>query len=158
MRLPVYVVLIASLSVSGCARIADSRFNPLNWFGSATNVLNTNASGEIRPLTPDVAQGGVIDNRVLIASASELRIDRTPDGAIVRATGQVSGQGFYNAELVPITSDGSVLTLAFRVAPPAAVQAGSQTVTAAFSLTNAQLAGIRTIQVQAAGNTLSSRR
>ena len=158
MRSTLLLLLLVSMTVTGCARVADSRLNPLNWFGRSQTVQNTDSEGNLRPLVLPGELVTIVDGRPLVGSVSTLSIDRTPDGAIVKATGQTSGQGFYNAELVAIGSDGGTLTLAFRASAPETPQAGTQSITAAYVLTNSELASIRRVRVQAQANSLVSSR
>ena len=158
MRRTTIALIVASLTLSGCARIADSQLNPLNWFGSAEPTANLDASGNLRPLVREGELSVVADSRGLISSVTALSINRTPDGAIVQATGQTEAQGYYNAELVPVSQDGRTLTLAFRVSAPESPTTGTQTITAAYVLSNSDLAGISQISVQGRSNTLTTRR
>ncbi len=158
MRSSIFIVLLSALAVSGCARIADSRLNPFNWFEGTENVANVDSEGNIRPLTPPGGITRVIDQRALVGSATSMRIDRSPDGAIVRATGQSSGQGHFNVELVPVSVEGSTLTLAFRAQAPETLAAGTQTISAAYLIGNAELSAIRRVRVQAQENALTSSR
>ncbi len=158
MRITISVLLIATLTTSGCARVAESRFNPLNWFGGAESSANVDSTANIRPLVPDNGLNIVVDDRVLVTSITSLRINRTPDGAVIQATGQTSGQGFYNAELVPVASDSGTLTFAFRAAAPTSVRQGTQTITAAYVLTNSEVAPVRRVQVQGQTNSMASSR
>jgi len=158
MRLTIILLLFTSMTVSGCARLADSRINPLNWFGRSENVANVDADGNIRALVPTNGLTVTVDSRQLVASVTSLRINRSPDGAIVQATGATSSLGYYNAELVPVSQDGGTLTLAMRATAPAAPQTGVQQISAAYLLSNAELSGIRRVVVQGQSNSLSSRR
>jgi hypothetical protein len=158
MRKTLTVLILTSVTLSGCARVTESRLNPLNWFGRSEPVANVNADGSIRPLVPAGALRQIVDTRPLINSVTALSIDRTPDGAIVRASGQTQGQGFHNAELVAVQQSGGTLTLAFRAAAPGTIQTGTQNITAAYVLSSAELATISRIQVQGSANTLSSNR
>jgi len=158
MRLTIILLLFTSMTVSGCARLADSRINPLNWFGRSENVANVDADGNIRALVPTNGLTVTVDSRQLVASVTSLRINRSPDGAIVQATGATSSLGYYNAELVPVSQDGGTLTLAMRATAPAAPQTGVQQISAAYLLSNAELSGIRRVVVQGQANSLSSRR
>ncbi len=158
MRKTLTVLILTSVTLSGCARVAESRLNPLNWFGGSAPLANVDAQGDIRPLVPAGALQQVVDNRPLVSIITALSVDRTPDGAIVRASGQTEGQGFFNAELVPLQQINGTLTLAFRAAAPNATQTGTQTITTAYVLTTAELASIQRIQVQGATNGLSSNR
>jgi hypothetical protein len=152
------LTLCAALTLSACARIAESRFNPLNWFGRS--VASTPAEAAVRPLVPGATAAQ--DPRTLIGTVTALTIDRTADGGILRATGVAPTQGFHNAELVLIGAEAGVLTYEFRVtAPPAGAAQGAQdsrTLVSARVLTGAELAGIAAIQVLGATNAQTLRR
>ena len=160
MRVSLPLLLCAALAVTGCARVADSRMNPLNWFGTSTSAPLT-ASGELRPLVPANRTTRVVDGRGSIQSVTAMGIEKVPNGAIVRATGVASTHGQFNAQLVPVSNEGGVLTLAFRiegVANAGTNTAFSRQVTAARVLTFAELAAVRTIRVQSATNQQSASR
>ena len=149
------------MTLTGCARVAESRFNPLNWFGSSQTApvpLDT----ELRPLVPRTRTTIEVDNRPLITSVSTMSIDRTTTGAIVRATGVAPTQGFYNAELVSRGIDNGVLTLDFRAQAPADFGADGSTrsrqISAAYILDRSELAAIRSVRVQGATDARVSRR
>lgn len=103
-----------------------------------------------------------MDSRPLIASVQFLTVSRTPDGAIIRATGLASTQGQFNAQLVPIAREGSTMVFAFRAELPTTPQpqgsAASRQITVARILSNADLAGVQNIRVQAQENVRVSRR
>lgn len=149
------------LTLSGCARLADSRINPFNWFGNSQDAPVT-ASGEIRPLVPQNRRTVTIDNRVLVQSVTALTVDRTATGAIVRATGEAPTQGYFNAQLVNIETSDGVLTLEFRAQAPSDFEAQgsarSRQVIAAYVIDANDLPGIRTVRVQAATNARTSAR
>lgn len=153
---PLPLVLATALAVSGCARLAESRFNPLNWFGAATA-----AAAPRGPLVP-AGQGGTYDLRQPIAAVTDLVAERDGDGAILRATGIAATQGWHNAQLVPLGVADGVATYAFRVEPPETAQpAGpeaARTITVARRLDAADLAGIAAIRVQGQTNTREIRR
>lgn len=160
MRVSLPLLLCATLVVTGCARITGSRLNPINWFGQSTSAPLT-ASGELRPLIPANRAVQVVDGRGAIQSVTGLVIEKTPNGAIVSASGVASTQGQFNAQLVPVSNEGGTLTLAFRIegATNAATNtAFSRQVTVARVLTFADLTGVGTIRVQSATNQMSSRR
>lgn len=156
MRFTVPLILCASLAVTGCARVADSRLNPLNWFGASAPVSAVAADGTRRALVSPGDKGQVVDARGLIAQITAMSVDRTPDGAIVHATGVAAIQGQFNAQLVILGTENGTLLLAFKVQTPAGAQtvgtAASRQITVARALDIHDLAGIRRIQVQAAGN------
>ncbi len=77
------IILVASVLVlSGCARVSESRFNPFNWFGSSADEETVATIGESA------------DPRPLVAEVTSLVVERTPTGAIVRATGLPPDQGW----------------------------------------------------------------
>ena len=151
MRRIVIASLILTLGLSGCARISASKFNPLNWFSGA---------GAAAPAVLYVAPE---DQRVLVAQVLSMKVEPNANGAIVRATGLPPTQGWWRAELVEVPQDqDDRLVFEFRLYPPVTpAPAGTQAsreVTVATDLSNVELDGIRVIQVQGAGNALSSKR
>lgn len=156
------ILLSAALvaGLSGCARLADSWINPANWFRGSQEVRTED--GALRPLVPPGALAPAPDARVLVDRVEALRIDRTPQGALVVAVGTVPTQGFFNAELVPVGQSGGTLVLEFRVEAPAGFEAtgtpATRRITAAYDLDRASLAAIRTVRVVGAGNARESRR
>ena len=155
------LILCLGLMLSGCAKLANSRLNPLNWFGPSAPVSNTTADGQLRPLVT-VAEATVVDSRVLIDQIVEMQVEPTSSGAILRATGLAATEGFYNAELVLAASENGDVTYDFRVAAPAGFEAigteASRRITVALELSNAELAGIGNITVRGAQNARGSRR
>ena len=158
MRVTLPLILAATLTATGCAQISQSRINPLNWFGPSQSTPVT-ASGALRPLTPENRKTRVVDSRGAIATVSALVLERTSNGAIVRATGIASTQGQFNAQLVTVGRENGVLTFAFRIettsGATAPTSAFARQVTVARQLSFAELQDIRTIRVQAATNTRS---
>ena len=158
---PLTIILCLGLFLTGCARLADSRLNPLNWFGRSAPVAATTADGQLRPLVP-AGDDAVVDTRVLIDQIIEMQIDPTTSGAILRATGLAATQGFYNAELVLAASDNGNVVYDFRVAAPEGFEAigteASRRITVALELSAAELAGIRSVAVRGAQNARESRR
>lgn len=161
MKATLPILLSATIALTGCERISNSSFNPLNWFGSVEPAAPVDATtGELLPLTPANADS-VIDARTLAGTIVSMSVERTPDGAIVRATGTTTAPSQFNAQLVPIDASGGRLTLAMRFETPQSVTSAAvepRQITAAYVVDNAVLAGIRTIQVQGANNALSRRR
>lgn len=147
------------VGLSGCARISDSRFNPVNWFASSQSAPVT-ATGEQRPLVP--ARTAVVDARALVQSVTSLSVDRAPTGAIVRAVGVAQTQGYFNAELVNNGVANGVLSLEFRAQMPTGFQAVGSTqsreINAAYIIDATDIASIRTVRVQAATNARTSAR
>lgn len=161
MRVTLPLLLCAALSVTGCARVSGSKLNPLNWFGGSQPSGMT-TSGEVRPLVPQNRVTKVVDTRGAIDQVTELSIERTPNGALIRATGVASTQGQFNAQLVPIANEGGTLTLAFRIEGAAGFEgtnsAYSRQVTVARFMSLTELADVRTIRVQGATNARSATR
>jgi len=155
---PLPMFLVVALALSGCARLAESRLNPMNWFGGQRSA-GVATTGEVRPLLPP---GGVIvtDARQLIADVTEVSLERTATGGILRATGIAATQGWFNAELVAVALEGSTVTYEFRAEPPAGFEAtgtqASRQITVAIVLTAAQLAAVSQLRVVAAGNARST--
>lgn len=151
MKLPILAIVVLATALGGCARLKDSRFNPLNWFGQARQAAVTDLY--VRPDDP----------RALVAQVTVLKVEPYPGGAIVRATGVPPTQGYWEAELVaqPLDEQGR-LVYEFRVFPPPVPAAAgtpfSRQVTVAAALSSIKLQGVTSIVVQGAGNALSARR
>lgn len=152
MKRAVVVLLVASLGVSGCARLRDSRINPFNWFGRSQATAPT--------LDPGYA--ATTDNRAVVTEVTALAIDRAPGGAIVHAAGLPPTQGWWDAELVAENGgepvDG-VLTYRFVVAEPPGPRPvstpQSREVTAGVFLSDIRLAEIGRIVVLGTANSRS---
>ncbi len=158
---PILLTLCVALTLTGCARIAQSKLNPLNWFGRGQVIAPANPEDR-KPLIPAGATTQLADTRGLIDTIINLTIDRSPAGGIVRATGVAATQGYFNAQLVLVSSDNGLLVYEFRVETPRGFeQIGTQAsrqITAAVTLTMQQLAGVRQIQVRGARNAMASSR
>jgi len=149
------------LTLSGCARISDSRLNPFNWFGNSTETTAV-APADRRPLVPEGRRVAIVDSRPMVQTITALSIDRAPSGAIVRATGVAPTQGYFNAELVEVGISNGVLMLEFRSQAPTGYQAQgsarSREINAGYIIDTTTLAGIRSVRVQAATNARTSGR
>jgi len=144
---PLPLLLIAALALSGCGRLAQSRLNPANWFGPS------------RPAPAAPVQAATPDSRVTVAQVGTMAIEPTESGAILRATGIMPGQGWFNARLVRVDSGPGTLAYAFRAEPPpGGAGAGQQAITAARSLSHADLAGITQVRVLGQDNLREARR
>ena len=141
------------MALAGIASLAacGSRLNPINWFGRGE------ATEEIVPA------GAVADPRPLVPQVTGLVVDPHPSGAIVRATGLPTRQGWYDGALirVPGTEPG-VLAYQLRAYPPhyqtlVSTPESRQLVVATFVNDDA-LAGVREIRVSGEFNALSARR
>lgn len=104
-----------------------------------------------------------VDQRPIVAQVTDLVVDRTPSGVILRVKGLPPRQGYYDGELVPVPSeDEGVLAYQLHAQPPhyetpASTTRSREFVVARF-LSNDNLTGIRTIRVSGSSNTLSARR
>ena len=151
MKRALLVMLITATLLAGCARIGQSKFNPVNWFSHA------------RPVAPTTLYTAPTDARALVAQVTELTIDPYPGGAIVRATGLPPTQGYWSAELVPQElDDKGRLVYDFRIFPPTTpAVAGtpySRQITVAANISAIRLVQVTTIVVQGTNNALSARR
>lgn len=143
--------ICAVLAMAGCARVANSKLNPFNWFGGAR--------AETRFVLPEDKS----DPRTLSPEVLSLEVVPYSSGALVKAVGRTPTQGWWDAELVarPIDADG-VLVYDFRIFPPITdTPVGtnqSREVTVAASLSSVKLAQVRRVVVQGETNALSSSR
>lgn len=163
MRLLLIAATAALVALPGCARLANSPINPLTWFGRSTEVVGGSAAPTaLRPLVRQDQFVTLVDGRVPIETIDALEIERTASGAVIRATGTAAGQGYHNAELVPIATGGGTVVYEFRVEAPADPFApgapATRRITAASTLEPSQLAGIGTVRVQGRTNARETRR
>ncbi|THH38606.1 hypothetical protein E4Z66_03280 [Aliishimia ponticola] len=174
MRRTTTILLISATLLGGCGTVRDSRLNPFNWFGRSSEVpAQQQAPEEVNPLIPQKSSFNrsrdEYRNRDLttpIATVTDIKVERVPGGAIVRATGLDATQGAFNVELVPANEDEvpveGVLTYTFeRQVPQDPQPVGteqSREVVVARALTDQQLQGVRTIRVVAAQNARQVRR
>ncbi len=145
------IAALLALSLTGCGYVAKSKLNPFNWFGRS----------EQREAITLPAEG--TDTRALAAQVTDMQVEPYSAGAIIRATGLMPTQGWWDAELVarPLDESG-VLVYDFRVFPPVGETptGAPQTreVTVAVSISPQKLDGVREIVVQGETNARSSRR
>lgn len=130
------------LALAGCGAVANSRANPLNWFGGSSDA-------------PARAVAVPYDPRPLVA-VTELRAAPTAGGAIIEARGLPATQGWWGVELVPAASgDPATLAYELRAVPvPVAQRVGppqSRELVVATFASNARLAGVRRVRVDGAG-------
>lgn len=171
MRKPATLMILATVMLTGCAAINESRLNPFNWFGSSQpdpEALNP-AEAEVNPLIPRRRASIFFNNQPEafagrpIADVTELLVERRPGGAIIRATGQASRVGPFDVRLIPdeaaTTADTLVLDLRALQAPgPRNTGPRARQVTVATWITDQDLRGIRTITVRGANSARTVRR
>ncbi len=167
MRKTLALLLISTLVLGGCATIRDSRINPLNWFGGAESTQV--AAGETNPLIPRRSGFGLTVaspyRGTPVDQITGLTVERVPGGAIIRIEAVAARQGSYNVVVEPATPgddpvDGVLdYTLLAEKLPRAPIGTPpSRRIVAAHSVSDDQLAGVRTIRVSGARNTLTVRR
>ena len=148
MKLPIIAVLVLALGMSGCGRIASSKFNPLNWFGQSKPAVVTTLY-----VPPE-------ETRPLIAQVTQLKVEPYPGGAIVRATGLPATMGYWQAELVaqPVDEKGRLI-YEFRILAPLDPAATgtpyARQITVAAAVSTIKLQGVTSIVVQGATNALT---
>lgn len=154
MKTVVLALVVAATALSGCGRVSESRLNPMNWFGGSRDEAPT--------LGPTQTS---VDNRALVTQVTELSIEQTSTGALVRATGMMPTAGWWDPGLVaenhgrPV--DGT-LTLRFVAAAPSepVVAANDQArrLIAVYPINIAILETISDIVVTGAENSRRARR
>jgi len=143
------LMAVVLVGISGCS--GESFLNRTNWFGSREGTARV----------PNVVVA--TDNRPLVDRIARVGLERTPDGAILSATGVAKRQGPWAANLVldGRRSSPSRLVYQFRMVPsptPTRVSTeASREVIAGRFLTNQRLAGVREIQVLGAQSSRSIR-
>jgi hypothetical protein len=170
------IVAVLSFGVlAGCAGGAGGgsaglvgSLNPFTWFGNSETVDVADAAavqGQVilPSLAPRKGYVDFTDTRPMISNVTSLSSERSPDGAIIRASGVVPALGYYDAQLVKITPEKpGQLLYQFRARPPegstALGAARQRDITATVFLTLQQLESIREIKVLAAENARVTRR
>ncbi len=152
MRTPIAALLLGTLVLTGCA----TKLNPFNWFkrGSTQETLTE---------LPDPTV--IIDPRGLVQQVVSMSVEKTPGGAIIRATGLPPTQGYWDAELIAENDEKpvkGVLTYQFRIEEPIDFQPvstpQSREVVVARFVSNIKLQGVSQIRVVGAKNARSTRR
>lgn len=165
------LLILATVALTGCATINESRLNPFNWFGSSRPdpAAMDVSSAERNPLIPPRRISVFRDNQPEayagqpIAEITELLVERRPGGAIIRVTGQADRVGPFDVRLIADATDNDPSTLVLDV--KALQQAGprntgplARQVTVARWITDQDLRGIRTITARGANNARTVRR
>lgn len=173
MRISIVALLITGITLSGCSSWQGSRANPSNWFNKSRSaeVPGDASVAPVNALIPAEKEGGLFsrssdseeDFSVAVASVTDLKIERTPTGAIIYATGLAARQGAHDVWLrLNEDTDGSSLEYSFRaVYPETATPIGPENtriLRVAVSLTHQDLAGIKLIRVSSESNARETRR
>lgn len=142
----------ATLTLSGCG-LGESRLNPFNWFGGGGGAASD--GGGTMMAVPARRE----DPRPPVAEITDMSLERATGGAILRVTGLTTEQGWYDAALVPATTETAfdgTLDFVLRASPPPAPTRAStrwsREVTVALYLTDSALAGLSAIRVAGARN------
>ncbi len=143
----------AALTLSGCG-FGESRLNPFNWFGGGGGGGGASDGG-----TAMAVPARRVDTRPPVAEITDIALERTTGGAILSVTGLTTEQGWYDAALVPATTERAfdgTLDFVLRASPPPAPTRAStrwsREVTVALYLTDSALAGLSAIRVAGARN------
>lgn len=173
MRKSIAVLLASGLMLTGCSGWQASRVNPSNWFGgSQATETAVDANAEpVNALLPESSGAGIFsrpdasteDQSVAVASVTELKVEKTPSGAIIYATGLASRQGAYGVWLrLNPDADSNTLDYSFRALyPEYQTPVGSETsrtLRVAVSLTHQDLAGVKLVRVSSDSNARETRR
>lgn len=165
--------MVSALALSACSGWSESRVNPSNWFESSTPAPVQVSANDANALVPEQRDGVRLFGRpeeeeitFPITKIDELRIEPTPSGAIVYATGTAARQGAYNARLVRVENDenakNGILEYTFEVSyPEYATNLGterSRQVTDASNIGLKELKNVRLVRVRGEQNALESRR
>lgn len=156
------------LAAAGCARLSESRLNPMGWFGGGSSQPTTLMPEGGYPTARD-------DARLGLAHITSARWEPLYEGRILVVTAVPATQGWWDVALVTemrmppgrIQPDqDGVLRLRLVGHPPPqgsaasrrAANPASDSVTAALTLSNEALADIREVIISGAGNAVSLRR
>lgn len=166
MRRQVIISVLALSVLGGCARVSQSKLNPINWFGPSQDVAPASAGPQVNilpSLAPKRGYPDFKDTRTLVPTLDDVSIVQSASGAIVTAKATLPSLGYFDAELVRIDSGTpSELVLDFRIrAPITTTTLGSKAqraITVARSISAADLAAISTITVRSASGARAVRR
>lgn len=150
------ILFVVAVLLQGCSGFSESGANPGNWFDSTPSTT----------LEPeDGYEQEFVDTRPLVSDITELHVEQTLGGVIVRAIGLPPTQGYWDASLVPVNAtdaSSSQLIFDFRVRPPlspgAVGTAQSREVEVGTFVSNKQLEGVRQVVVVAASNSRTRNR
>lgn len=169
MRKSLGILLVSSIALTSCGRVAESRLNPLNWFGRAEKV-EVDAK-EINPLIPQKREsifqrrGEEVYAGTAVLTINDVKIERVSGGAIIRVLGTAQTQGAFETRLTPENEDelpvDGVLTYRLEAIQPEGFRQGperSREINIARFRTAQDLTGVRTIRIVGANNAMQVRR
>lgn len=175
MQRRVFLSMAGAFTLAGCGGFRESRINPRNWFGRSTSRprdATATAPESGNPLIPDredsifrrrnresVYQGTPVDQITALA------VERTSEGAIIRATGQTERQGAFDIRLVPEqpmdAPVSGVLSFAMQAIQPSDTPQGAaraRQVQAGVFVSNQTLEQVTQVRVRGLRNERVSRR
>ena len=126
MRTFLTLLVISTLVLSSCSRWRDSRVNPSNWFGNSRSTPVAATVENPNPLIPARTSIFKRDKRevyegTLVREVTDLAIEPTSTGGIVRVTGLSTLQGAHDVRLTSEEDDepvDGVLTFSLRAVQP----------------------------------------
>jgi hypothetical protein len=169
MRRFLAVLVISSVTLSGCGRLRDSNANPANWFGKRNPGPVATAPGEPAEVNPLIPQKTSVFKRnksenyigTPVANITSMTIERLPTGAILHVTGVSLQQGAYDVRLISDSKGdpvNGVLTFKLKAVQPLDQPQGSQqarTIHAARFVSNSNLESASVIQIIGGRNVVS---
>ncbi|MFK7940328.1 MAG: hypothetical protein AB8B82_13185 [Roseovarius sp.] len=170
MRRIAILLVVSSMVLSACGGWRDSRVNPSNWFGQSRSAPAPVATAENQnPLIPE--QTGIFrqDKRenyegTLLREVTDVVIERTNSGGIIRVTGKSTFQGAHDVRLTSETDgepEDGVLTLSLKAVQPTDQGVGStsgRTVRVGRFVSNEVLLRTQSVRIVADGNVRTTRR
>lgn len=178
---PMTFALALAALLGGCGGVRDSALNPFNWFGrsqdapveqSAEAAASPSATNPLIPkrragiFARERERAEAFDPTTPMPQITELRVERVPGGAIIRARGLDTYVNSFDAGLEPnnaeeLPEDGVLVYSFRRQLPEGAVAGGAEAareVTVARFVTDQTLRNVRSIRVEAASNARVVRR
>lgn len=169
MRSIVILTVASSLLLSACGGWRDARMNPSNGFGNTRSAPAVSEDATTRnPLIPErtsILQRDRSESYAgtPVASLTDLSVERTSSGALVRVTGRSARQGAYAVRLVNETDDepmDGVLRYTLSAIQPEEQGIGpaaARTVRAGVHIPSSVLERTTRIEVAASAGTLTAR-
>ena len=171
MRKSLSVLLVSTMVLTACG-LRESVVNPFNWFGRSQSepiAVPENVNPLIPRRSPLFSRRASDEDDYAgrpFEEIVDLKVERVPGGAIIRATGLAARQGRYEVRLTPATDDETpvdgVLTYRLEGVEPgfntAAGTKPTREVTAGRKVTDQMLRGVNVIRVEGSLNARTARR